>query len=321
MEPPPTEVAPAPVLARPVRPAWSREPITASSVLAHVAALPAGRAAREPAHEATRQLLRERLDGWGHDVLEQRFAWEGEPGLEFVNFEVRIPGEDPDGPVVLVGAHYDSVRWSPGADDNGSGTAIVLELARRLAGRSLPAEVRLLWFDMEERGMVGSRHYALALPDEERARLVGLVNLETVGYTDRRPGSQTLPPGSSLLHDTGDVGDFVMVLGNQASAPFAGFVGLGLSAEAGDAMRVEVFSALPGAGWVMPDSRRSDHSSFWDIGVPAVMLTDTANFRNPNYHRRSDTVETLDGEFLAAAARGVERAVLLLAVEGEAVGF
>ena len=85
-------------------------------------------------------------------------------------------------------------------------------------------------------------------------------------------------------------------------------------------MRVEVFSALPGVGWLLPDSRRSDHSSFWDIGVPAVMLTATANFRNPHYHRRSDTLETLDGRFLAATARGVERAVLLLSVDGVPVG-
>ena len=62
----------------------------------------------------------------------------------------------------------------------------------------------------------------------------------------------------------------------------------------------------------MPDSRRSDHASFWDVGVPAVMLTDTANFRNPNYHRRGDTIDTLDGVFLAAVARGVERAILLV---------
>jgi aminopeptidase YwaD len=295
-------------------------PITAESVLAHIEALPRERPVGSQGQRDTRHVLRERLEGWGLPVREQVFHWAGSPGVELVNLEVRLPGSGHAPPVLIVGAHYDAVPGSPGADDNGSGTAVVLELARRLRVHVLPVELRLVFFDAEERGLVGSRAYAGSLSGDERSRILGMINLETVGYTDRRPGSQRMPPGARMLHDPGDVGDFIFVLGTVASAPLASVVALGLEAETSSLGRVEVFSRLPGAGWVMPDSRRSDHASFWDLGLPAVMLTDTANFRNPRYHRRGDRLETLDGPFLAAVARGVERAVLLLAEDPPEAG-
>jgi aminopeptidase YwaD len=291
-------------------------PITVPNVLEHVGALPVDRHPGGSGHSLARTVLRDRLRAWGYEVREHVFVWAGLPGRDLVNLEVRLPAADDGGPFVLVGAHWDAVPRSPGADDNGSGVAVVLELARRLAGRKLPAEVRMVFFDAEEAGLAGSREYAQAMTLSERARCVGMIDLEAVGYTDRGPDSQRMPAGSRWMHDPGTVGDFILVLGNQASRALAETVGLALGFEDPSVMRPEVFSALPGEGWLMPDSRRSDHASFWDVGIPAVMVTDTANFRNPHYHRPSDTVETLDGEFLAAVARGVERAVLLLAEGG-----
>ncbi len=294
------------------RAAEALAPVTPESVLARVRALPADRHPGGAGVAEARAVLRHSLEGWGYAVDEQVFRWDGLPDLELANLEARLPGPAPDAPIVVVGAHWDAVPRSPGADDNGSGVAVVLEVARRLAGRALEAEVRFQLYDAEEVGLVGSREIANALTETERARIVGVLDLETVGYTDRRADSQRMPAGSRLLHDPGTVGDFLLVLGNQDSRALAETVGLALGAEDPDVLRPEVFAELPGRGWLMPDSRRSDHASFWDVDVPAVMLTDTANFRNPNYHRPSDRVETLDGAFLAAVARGVERAVLLL---------
>jgi len=297
--------------------------VTAEQLLAHVAALPTERHVGSAGHAATRAVLRERLESVGYTVEEQAFTWDGTPGVALVNLEVRVPAEAVIGgapaegarqaDVLVLCAHYDAVRGSPGADDNGSGCAVLLELARRLHGRNLPVELRFVWFDAEEPGLAGSRAWINALDAAARARMLAAVNLETLGYTDRRPGSQSMPPGSRLLLDPGDVGDFLLVLGNQSSAAVAEAVRLGLAAEQGQAFRAEVFSQLPGVGWLMPDSRRSDHASFWDAGIPALMLTDTADFRNPNYHRPTDALATLDGDFLAALTRGLERAVLLLA--------
>lgn len=291
----------------------AREPVSPATLLEHVRRLPRDRYPGGPGHDAARGQLVQHLEDLGREVRQLDFTWDGLPGARLANLEVRLPSGAQGAPLLLVGAHWDAVPGSPGADDNGSGVAVLLELARRLGGRTLPAEVRLILFDAEEPGLAGSRDYARGLTAEERGRCLGLIDLETVGYTDRRPGSQRMPAGSRLLHDPGTVGDFLLVLGNQASRDLAATVGLALSMEDPQTMRVEVFSELPGTGWVMPDSRRSDHASFWDVGIPAVMLTDTANFRNPHYHRETDTVTTLDGEFLAAVARGVERAVLLLA--------
>lgn len=299
-----------------------RPPIDAASVLAQVRDLPAPRGPGSEGHVAAREHLLQRLTLAGAQVQVQPFTWAGLPDVELANLEAVLggPTDQPGGPVLLVCAHYDTVAWSPGADDDGSGVAVVLEVARRLAGRDLPTEVRALLVDGEERGLVGSRHYVQSLSEDERSRLVGVINLESVGYADRRPGQQTMPAFTEALLDPGDVGDFVLVLANQASAELAAPVLAALASSARGDLRVVGYDRLAGEGWLVPDSRRSDHASFWDAGIPAVMLTDTAPFRNPHYHRPSDRVETLDGPFLAAVARGVERALLILAEDHSEAG-
>jgi len=300
-----------------------RPPINAERVLARLTALPAPRTPGTAGHRRAQQHLMQSLQAMGLEPQRRTFSWSGLPGIELANIEVRLAGPAqvarggaaPD--ALLLCAHFDSVPGSPGADDNGSGVAALLEVARRLAGRELPAELRLLLVDAEERGLVGSRHYVRSLSAQARRRIAGVINLESVGYTDRRPGVQTMPAATRALLDPGDVGDFVLVLGNQASAPLVQLSASSLRATAAGALRVVDYDRLAGAGWLIPDSRRSDHASFWDANIPAVMLTDTAPFRNPHYHRPDDRPETLDGEFLAAVARGVERAALLWAAAQE----
>lgn len=291
----------------------SREPIRAESVLAQVEALPAPRVPGTAEHRATQAHLERLLRQWGWDVELQPFFWPSSPDLSFVNLVARRLGERPHGPVVVLCAHYDTVPGSPGADDNGSGVAVLLEVARRLSARRLPAEIQLHLLDGEELGLYGSRILTRDLRPLERSRIVGVINLESVGYASRRPASQRQPQGTEGLLDFGTVGDFVLVLANTSSAALAVQVDLALRAEGGDHLRVLRFDRLPGTGWLLPDSRRSDHASYWDIGVPAVMVTDTAPFRNPHYHRSGDRPDTLDGAMLAAVARGVERAVFALA--------
>jgi len=293
-------------------PPW-RAPITSAGLAAHLAWLPPDRAPGRPGHRAARDGLIERLEDWGLSPRVSSVPWPGQPDLAAANVEVRWPGSGQQPRLLVLGAHYDTVPGTPGADDNGSGVTVLLELARRLAAAEPEHELRLVWLDGEEAGLIGSGAYVAGLEADERARLVGFVGLETMGFTDRAAGSQRLPPRIRTVFDPGDRGDFLLVVGNVASAPLAGAVTSALRRMEGPAFRVESFSAVPGAGWVLPDTRRSDHARFWDAGLPAVMLTDTADFRNPHYHAGTDVPATLDLAFLAAAARGLELFVRLTA--------
>jgi len=139
-------------------------------------------------------------------------------------------------------------------------------------------------------------------------RALGMIALEMLGYADGRPGSQRVPPMLAGLYP--DVGDFIGVVGNEASLKLLEGAVRGLKSVPG--LPVEHL-AVPGAGHVLPDARRSDHSSFWDAGLPALMVTDTSFLRNPHYHQATDTPDTLDYPFLAKVTLGVYRAVLGLA--------
>ncbi len=292
------------------------EPITAERLRALLETLPGDRAPGRPGHAAARAWLLERLDGLGLRPELAEVAWAGAAEHSLQNVELTLPAADDGAPILVLGAHYDSVAGTPGADDNGSGVVALLELARRLSGPPPgPLEVRCVWFDAEEPGLIGSGAFVAALDADARRRFLGAVVLETMAYVDRRPGSQAVPPGLRAIFDPGDTGDFLLVVGNVASAPLAQRLHAALAEAPRAVLRAEVFSLLPGAGWVLPDARRSDHARFWDAGLPAVMLTDTADFRSPHYHRASDRVETLDLDFLAEATAGVERAVLRLAAD------
>jgi hypothetical protein len=136
-----------------------------------------------------------------------------------------------------------------------------------------------------------------------------MISLEMLGYTDPRPGSQQLPAPLRGLYP--DVGNFIGVLGNEASVPLLQVVA-GTMKGVPD-LPVE-FLAVPGDGSLMPETRLSDHSSFWDRGYPALMITDTSFMRNPHYHKASDKPETLDYAFLARVTQGVCEAALRMVV-------
>ncbi|HEY7383201.1 MAG TPA: M28 family peptidase [Beijerinckiaceae bacterium] len=232
------------------------------------------------------------LAGFG-EVRMQAFA---HLGRIHHNLILNLPG-NAGRPFILVGAHFDAAPGSPGADDNGSALAVLLELARVFSAAPVRHPLRLVAFDLEERGQAGSRAYANELTARgERPKL--MISLEMLGYRDARPGSQRYPAG--LRHFYPATADFIALLGNLRTLPML----RRLACTMRKAVPCE-FLAVPLCGRVLPDSRRSDHAAFWDAGYPAIMVTDTANMRNPHYHRPGDRIETLDLDFLAAVCRGL----------------
>lgn len=193
---------------------------------------------------------------------------------------------------VLIGAHYDSVPATPGADDNASGTAAMLACAEALSGvPGLP--VGFVAFNGEEDGLLGSSEFAAALGGEHSLEVVHI--LEMVGYCQHGPGTQRSPIPAPL--PLPDVGDFIGLLGNQASAPIVDRV-LGLRGALTPGLPAVALKTYLGIERWLPVLHRSDHSPFWRAGVPAVLWTDTAEFRNPHYHRPTDTPDRLDYGFM-----------------------
>lgn len=216
---------------------------------------------------------------------------------------------------VIVGAHHDTVRDTGGADDNGAGIAALLTLARLLAPYRFERTVILAAFDMEELGLLGSRALVPALLKDRSIR--GAVIFETMAYTSTVPNSQRLPPGLGLLYP-GQInrirqrrfaGDWTLLLYRHMALSLVQAFAEGLAHMAGPGVPLLVRAAtdLPVIGRPLGSMvpalhhfARSDHMAFWEADIPAIMVTDTANFRNPHYHRPSDTPDTLDYERLAA---------------------
>lgn len=239
----------------------------------------------------------------------QRVAFSAEDSdaasLRGINLVCDHSHQAADRPTFVVGAHVDSCEETPGADDNASAVAVLLEVARQfpqlLAEAETPpiANLQLVVFDLEEHGMLGGAFHAASCK-AAGVDLVGMVSLEMLGYCSHQPGSQTFPP--ELADRYPDVGNFIGVVGNQISEALiqkfvAGFRQV-------PALPVE-FLQVPDNGRTFPPTRLSDHSPFWDEGFPALMITDTSFMRNPHYHQPSDTIDTLDQEFLHRVAEGV----------------
>jgi Zn-dependent M28 family amino/carboxypeptidase len=208
--------------------------------------------------------------------------------------------------LIILGAHFDSVEGAPGADDNASGVAVLLETARILAQAPLRSKILICAFNLEELNMIGSAHMAKRLK-AAGTRVEAMISLEMVGYADSRSGSQRYPAGLRWFYP--DRGDFIAIIGNFKSTSWLRRVAREMRQVPG--LRVETL-AVPGKGELIPAVRLSDHAPFWDLGYPALMMTDTAMFRNPNYHGASDLLDTLNLEFMAKVCEGVIRAVRAL---------
>lgn len=203
----------------------------------------------------------------------------------------------------LLGAHYDSVAGTVGADDNASAVAVQLETARRLKaleGREdLDLAVTFVSFTLEEPPVFNTRHRGSKVyarkARREGHRIDGMICLEMVGYTCHQPGCQGYP-FPLMFMDYPKEGDFIGIVGNIGSR---GFTRSLYEAFRKNPKLPVVKLLVPLNGWLMPSVRLSDHSSFWDQGFKAVMVTDSAFYRNPHYHSPSDTMEKLDYGFMA----------------------
>lgn len=204
-----------------------------------------------------------------------------------------------EGPYILLGAHYDSVPGTPGADDNGSAVAACLECAR-LAKENGIGGAMFVFFNREEDGLLGSQDFVRGL-HRSQWQIAEAHVFEMVGYCAHAAGSQRMPPGLPGVAAP-DVGDFLALLANRDSNPIAEEL-LALGAAYVARTPVLALKIYLGLEKYFHDLLRSDHAPFWQAGIPAVMWTDTSEFRNPNYHQLSDVPDTLDYEFLAQVTR------------------
>lgn len=247
-------------------------------------------------HFYVQQYLREQLGQWG-DVISHEFTAEQRP---HVNLILNLPARDfSNRPPIVIGAHYDAVPGTPGADDNASGVAVMLELARAIAATPARYPLRFVAFDLEEYGMVGSDRYAAQLHQQgQRLRL--MLSLEMVGYCTQAPDSQHYP-NESLKAIYPSVGNFIALIGNAPTQPDLIHLSQHLQAVAVPCQW------LPAGmhGEILQETRLSDHAPFWDRGYQAIMVTDTSFMRNPHYHQRSDRLETLDLDFMTGVCRGL----------------
>ena len=250
-------------------------------------------------HFYVQHYIHEQLSQWGAvEIHEFEFR-----GRKHQNLILNLPGLLPQSPI-LVGAHYDTVPGSPGADDNATGVAVLLELARAIATHPALYPVRLVAFDLEELG-VGSKIYAEALRRQgQKLRL--MMSLEMLGYCDRRPNSQRYP-APFLQRFYLNSGDFIALIGNFKTIPDL----IRLSRNMRQSIPCE-WLPVDNRGLLLPDTRRSDHAHFWDQGYGAIMVTDTADLRNPHYHKGSDRLETLDLPFLTGVCQGLIQSIRLL---------
>jgi Peptidase family M28 len=292
-------------------PLTTEEAAVAAQLERHVATI-AAREHNVAHHDELEQVARyieATLAAIGYVVGRQEFLTDGKPVRNIDATLEAAAGSDPE--VIVVGAHYDSVPGSPGANDNGSGTAAVLELARLLRdldGRS-GKRIRLALFVNEERPYfrteaMGSLRYARALA-ERRERVAAMYSLETIGFYSSAPKSQAYPAPFGLVFPAR--GDFVAFVGLLGSRP--------LVRETIRSFRSH--TAFPSIGGVAPDFVPgigwSDHWAFAAHGFQALMITDTAPFRYPHYHRPSDTPDKVDTANLARVVKGIERVIRELA--------
>lgn len=233
---------------------------------------------------ATRDWLEETLQSFGYQTRRQG---------SYDNLIAR-PSKLASGQVILLGAHYDSVPDCPGADDNGSAVAALLCVAKAL-NRFPDLPVMFVAFNREEDGLLGSMEFVSDYWGNQEYQLDVAHVLEMVGFASDAPGSQTIPRGLPVRID--DRGNFIGIISNRDANRSVQPI-LQQAATYVPALAVKALKIYWGVETYFRDLLRSDHSPFWEVRLPAMMWTDTANFRNPHYHRHSDTAETLNYEFL-----------------------
>lgn len=251
----------------------------------------------------TADFVSEQFTSFGFAVSRQSFQFQGNT---YQNLIVERTGRTAPGKILVIGAHYDTVSTSPGADDNASGVAGLLGIARQLAGTNPAKTIRFAAFTLEEppacrTSAMGSHHYAQSLSDAGE-EIEGMICLEMIGYFDDSKGSQYYPlPVLKLRYPS--IGNYIAMVGNRKSRLFTRSIAAGFR-KAVD-LPVVTLNAPP----VVVGIDFSDHWSFNRFGYNAFMVTDTAFYRNPHYHIGSDRPEILDYERMARVVEGLTAAI------------
>jgi Zn-dependent M28 family amino/carboxypeptidase len=256
---------------------------------------------------ASADFIEKELNALGYAVGSQYYE---SHGVRVRNLVVEKKGQDSNRSSIVLGAHYDTVVGTPGADDNATGVAGLIELARQLKDYSNTHTIRMVAFPNEEppyfyTHLMGSRQYARQLK-EKRENVLVMLSLEMLGYAGEGYRQIYPAPLMRLVGRYPKSGDFIALVGNVRSLAMMTVVRRAMRQRC--KIGVETLTA-PG---FIPPLFLSDHSSFWKAGYPALMVTDTAFLRNPHYHKESDTVETLNFNFFAEVVDGVYAAVLAL---------
>jgi len=230
-------------------------------------------------------------------------------GVEVANVVAEINlGPNPERRI-LIGAHYDSVAGTVGADDNASAVAVQLETAREVmalkSGKTPDLSVVFVSFALEEPPAYGTRFMGSRVYAEQargrQERIDGMICLEMVGYTCSESGCQSYP-FPLMFFGYPKQGNFIGIVGNFDSSGFSRSILNGFQKNQ-DLPVIKL--SVPFNGWIMPAVRLSDHASFWGEGFKAVMITDSAFYRNPHYHLSTDTMETLDYRFMAGVVKSL----------------
>ncbi len=238
----------------------------------------------------------------GYEVNRQGYQ---AAGLSCYNIEVEIQGRDRRDEILIIGAHYDSVFGSPGANDNATGAAAVLALARLFRDKRTSRTVRFVAFVNEEppyfrSSKMGSVIYARRCR-ERNEKIIGMLSLETIGYYTDEKGSQKYPFPFGLMYPS--TGNFIGFVGNTLSKDLVLQI---VSSFRRHTQFPSEGGALPG---IIPGIGLSDQWAFWQHGYPGVMVTDTAPFRYPYYHTPNDTPEKIQYDRLAQVVAGLERII------------
>lgn len=289
-------------------PAMTAEQSAVSAALrGHVEHLAGTIGVREVRHtpeklEAAAVYIEQQLAAAGYTTQAQVYTVQGRPVR---NIEATLAGTDKAGEMLVLGAHYDSAHDTPAANDNGSGVAALLELARLLKDKPLPRTVRFVAFVNEEppyfhTEQMGSLVYARACR-ERGDQIVGMISLETMGYYTDAPKSQHYPAPFGWVYPS--TGNFVAFVGDWRSRQWVhDVVGTFRRHAAFPSEGTAAPSSIQGVGW-------SDHWSFWQAGYPALMVTDTAPFRYPHYHQVTDTPDKIDYDRMARVVIGLRDVV------------
>jgi hypothetical protein len=253
--------------------------------------------------QETERYIRTFLERQGISFALQGYDHEGK---RYNNIVATLDGSSHREESVIIGAHYATTFGTPGADDNASAVAVLLELCRDLKDYRPDRTLRMIFFVLEEppsfmTPAMGSFVYAQQALDRGE-RIHGMISLEMVGYFNDAEGSQAFPvPGLHWIFP--DRGNFIGVVGNVHSRELT--LAVAEAMKVGSALPVEHLVALP----FIPGVGLSDHGPFWKMGFRAIMVTDTAFYRNPNYHGGKDTIETLRFDKMSQLVRGMVHVV------------